>query len=1135
VVLQLKLFLSAAGLIVLLAFAAGMPGQPAYAAPTNDNFAGAETISPSTTLSSAAIASTSTSGATTELNEPLPCGSIGATAWYNWTAPSNAAVNIDTFGSNFDTVLAIYTGNAVNALTQVACNDDYLGSNRPSLIRLTPVAGTTYRIQVGGFQAGTGDVVLNFSIGTTMLIGTTAANDAADGTLSIREALMVSNGTFACGSLDAGEQFASPGCAAGGSNIIHFLPLVFPANAPATIPLTSGLPTVGSDEVITGVGAGVIIDGQNGTLNCLTLLGNTNKIHGLTIRRCLQGIRVVGGQLNLVGVERLPSQANTFTQNGTGIYIESLNQNLFYGNYVGTNAVGNLGLGNSYGIDFSNSSNQIVGSPGTLRNIISGNAVAGVWVRNHSYQNTINYNHIGTNPAGTAAVPNGVGVLVDQAVQFVAPLQSTFSNTFRGNLISGNADDGARIQGDFAQFNTLEANLIGVDVTGTSALPNGNDGVELRFTSLNTVGGSTIGNGNVISGNAAYGVNIASDFQEIAATDVPKALPDLTVVTSDLVIPTGFPVYDLTVSLNITHTFTADLDISLQPPTGGQIELSTDNGGGGDNFTNTVFDDEALAAVTTGAAPFSGSFRPETPLSVVNGQNSAGLWRLVVSDDAGGDVGTLHSWGLHFRDGGNVVTGNYIGTAADGYSAIPNGHGMRVFYSRGNVIGGASQYTRNIISGNSGHGILLANPNTTDNQVLGNYIGTNRDGNGPLSNGGRGIEVEARRNYIGVAAPLAGNVISGNGDKGIGFELAGTTENFVRGNYIGVGADGSRSIPNTSDGIWLGTDSGGQTIGGTVAFARNYIMRNAGNGISIRSPNNVLIGNDVRHNSLNGVYVESTGNQVGTLAAGTAGWSNYIEANGNDGVRVNGPGSIANTIRGSSIFHNVARGIENINGGNTELPPPVIASANPPTGTACANCAVDVFTGIFGQGFTYHGTVAADAAGNWTFGGAVGGPEVVATATNGAGNTSEFSLPCADPDVDSRCSANDNCPHWRNPSQTLPNWNVPAGDSDCDGFTDVREVYLTTDATKQCPADTTNNNEFPDAWPVDTNDNQIANTLDVGVFVFTLNQTNPNHPGPNTNPAFKVRHDFNANGIINTLDIGAYVFVLNKSCSASGP
>jgi hypothetical protein len=141
-----------------------------------------------------------------------------------------------------------------------------------------------------------------------------------------------------------------------------------------------------------------------------------------------------------------------------------------------------------------------------------------------------------------------------------------------------------------------------------------------------------------------------------------------------------------------------------------------------------------------------------------------------------------------------------------------------------------------------------------------------------------------------------------------------------------------------------------------------------------------------------------------------------------------------------------------------------------------------------------------------------------------------------DSDDDLVGDQHDNCLFWPNPSQSVPAWPVPANDSDCDGVSNTRETYLGTDPTLQCAANSGSNNEpGADRWPYDMNDNQVANTLDVGVFVFTLNQSNPNHPGPSTNPLFNKRHDFNGNGIINTLDIGGYVFVLNKPCSPSGP
>lgn len=106
------------------------------------------------------------------------------------------------------------------------------------------------------------------------------------------------------------------------------------------------------------------------------------------------------------------------------------------------------------------------------------------------------------------------------------------------------------------------------------------------------------------------------------------------------------PVSDVEVTVNINHPLDADLDISLISPTGVVIDLSSDNGADGDNYTNTVFDDAAATAITAGTAPFTGRFRPEVALSGLNGLNALGSWTLRVADDLALDVGTLIDWTL---------------------------------------------------------------------------------------------------------------------------------------------------------------------------------------------------------------------------------------------------------------------------------------------------------------------------------------------------------------------------------------------------------------------------------------------------------------------------------------------------------
>ena len=104
-----------------------------------------------------------------------------------------------------------------------------------------------------------------------------------------------------------------------------------------------------------------------------------------------------------------------------------------------------------------------------------------------------------------------------------------------------------------------------------------------------------------------------------------------------------------TVGFSITHTWDSDLDIFLIAPDGITIvELSTDNGGTGDNYTNTVISADGTTAITAGTAPFTGTYTPEGSLAVLNGINADGTWILRICDDAAGDVGTLNSSSITF-------------------------------------------------------------------------------------------------------------------------------------------------------------------------------------------------------------------------------------------------------------------------------------------------------------------------------------------------------------------------------------------------------------------------------------------------------------------------------------------------------
>jgi subtilisin family serine protease/subtilisin-like proprotein convertase family protein len=109
---------------------------------------------------------------------------------------------------------------------------------------------------------------------------------------------------------------------------------------------------------------------------------------------------------------------------------------------------------------------------------------------------------------------------------------------------------------------------------------------------------------------------------------------------------------DINVRVSVTHPRDRDLVIRLQAPNGTLITLFQGAGGSSRNLVNTVFDDQAKTPVARGKAPFTGSFRPATPLSRLNGKKLKGTWKLWVEDRGGKFRGTLTGWSLTVKPKG---------------------------------------------------------------------------------------------------------------------------------------------------------------------------------------------------------------------------------------------------------------------------------------------------------------------------------------------------------------------------------------------------------------------------------------------------------------------------------------------------
>jgi len=199
-----------------------------------------------------------------------------------------------------------------------------------------------------------------------------------------------------------------------------------------------------------------------------------------------------------------------------GVFAKSGSPTTTVGNTIGLNAAGSAAIPNGTGVQFQFHSGGVVGgTTAAARNVISGNTGAGVNIVSHG-GHTISGNYIGTDPAGTAAFPNGGGGLV-----IAGPGGNTLGGTTAGagNVISGNTGTGVRLT---SPDNSVAGNLIGLNAAGTAALANSTDGVSVGAAN-NTVGGTTSGARNVISGNGAAGIKVTAGSATIQGNHIGVA------------------------------------------------------------------------------------------------------------------------------------------------------------------------------------------------------------------------------------------------------------------------------------------------------------------------------------------------------------------------------------------------------------------------------------------------------------------------------------------------------------------------------------------------------------------------------------------------------------------------------------
>jgi hypothetical protein len=683
-------------------------------------------------------------------------------------------------------------------------------------------------------------------------------------------------------------------------------------------------------------------------------------------------------------------------------------------NFVGTDRTGTATLGDAFsGVSVWGAEDTVIGgSTQADGNVIAGAAAHGILLLSGT-PTTVRGNRIGTNAAGTAALPNGHGVNVQGAGGDV------IGGTAAGerNLISGNSD-GVVVHADGV---SVLGNRIGTDITGNAPLPNSVDGVRAHGDDLQ-LGGHHAAARNVIAGHGRYGVLLSGvDGANVQANHVGIGADGVTAMGNGegVRIENGAQSVDVgglspapgappgnVISGNLGSGVTIRQLSAVPPRVNGNL-IGTSAAG-----TAAVGNGDDGVAIRNGAqGVVIGALSP----NVISGNDMAGVYISASDDNA-------------------VVGGNHIGVNRAGAGAVPNGTGVDVAGgASGNQIG-AGGGVPNVISGNRFEGVFIHGAETTGNAVALNRIGTRADGTAAVANH-RGVVIAggAQENTIG--DPLAfgfgsgRNTISGNATDGVLITGGETNRNLVRGNSIGTRLDGLTALPNgvgvnitggaRQNTVESSVISGNRTAGVRIADAatfgnrvlRSFVGTGANGAEAVPNGSGVVVtagaqsttlrANRIALNTASGVVVD------GTATSGAELTLNRIFGNGKLGINLRPAGEPADTLTANDAgdADTGPNGLQNF---------PVITAASGATGTTTvsgtlnsrpnARYRIEVFRNPAGsaataQAETHAGTttVTTDAAGDasWTVAipGDLGGEVLRATATRlTTRDTSELSV-----------------------------------------------------------------------------------------------------------------------------------------------
>ncbi len=611
----------------------------------------------------------------------------------------------------------------------------------------------------------------------TIVVNTTGdGNDPTAATISLREAIEISNGTLAVSALSGAAQGLVFGTVtAGVPNTIGF---ALPTGSIQTISPTSALPAITQPVTISGYSQSgsapdtsgkIQVDVNNAMVQIDgSLIPSGSPVDGLDIKSAncvVDGLIITGFSGAGISISGAGSQGNWLWGNFLGALPDTSTGRLF-----DQPSLGNLVAG----VEISASNNLVGGNTDGLFNVMANSGIGVLLTGAGGTGNLIEGNAIVYNAAQ--------GVLVDSSNNTIGEALSG-----GGNVISGNGAQGIEITGGVnVQGNQVLGNFIGTDlgspdgaiVKGESALPNAEQGILIEGSPKNTIGGSTGAALNVIGSNLLDGIEI------------------------DGAAATGNRVLGNNIGFNVVNSLIAFL------PNQNGISITSAGNFIGDSSSstsgNTISDNRLNGILLTGAGatgnviagniiglnPGGGSiFR--NSFDGIHIDNAPGNTIGGTTADARNTI-TGNNNGVYITGAGatgNVVEGNFIGTGSDGLTSLGNAvDGVVVDNAPGNTIGGTASGAGNVISGNN-RGIVITGSGSTADLVQGNCIGTDLTGTANIHNQVDGVLITATAsgNTIGGMASGAGNTIEHNVGDGVDVDSGTTNSIFSNTIYTNTG------------------------------------------------------------------------------------------------------------------------------------------------------------------------------------------------------------------------------------------------------------------------------------------------------------------------------------------------------------